>query len=192
MPFIVSVRAAGKTIEELHKDLNREYTAIGLEELEVTVNVQTVSPIRVYVLGEVRIPGMLLNKTGAITVGTNEITLLGAIAQAGSYLPGRAELSKVMLVRRRHLARPAAAVINCFQLLENRKRIGDGPVMADMSKFKYDIWLEDGDIIYVPTTEIAKRADYIDIVWRRSIRNIMGFTSGYTVGDAVDWLGPNP
>ena len=38
----------------------------------------------------------------------------------------------------------------------------------------------------------AKRADYIEIVWQRSIRNITGFTSSYTVGDAVDWLGPNP
>ena len=192
VPFIVSIRAAGKTIEELHKNLNNAYAAIMLEELEVTVNVQTVAPIRVYVLGEVRIPGMLLNKTGMIAIGSNELTLLGAIAQAGSYIPGRAELSKVMLVRKRHLARPAAAVVNCFQLLENRKRLGNGPVSADMSKFKYDIWLEDGDIIYVPTTEIAKRADYIDIVWNRSIRNVLGFTSSYTVGDAVDWLGPNP
>ena len=191
VPFIVSLRAAGKTIEELHKDFNDAYTTIGLEELEVTVNLQQVAPVRVYVLGEVRIPGLLLNRTGAVT-GTNEMTLLQAIAQAGSYIPARAELSMVLLVRRRHLPRPSAAIVNVFQLLENRRRSANGTISPDMSRYKYDVWLEDGDIIYVPTTEIAKRADYIDIVWRRSIRNIGGFTSGYTIGDAVDWLGPNP
>ena len=190
VPFIVSIRAAGKTIEVLHRDLNAAYMAIGLEELEVTVNLQTVAPMQVYVLGEVRIPGVLLNKTGLVT-STSELTLIQAIAQAGSYIPGRAELSKVMLVRRRHLARPAAAIVNVFQLLENRKRIGAAAVTADMSKHKYDIWLENGDIIYVPTTEIAKRADYIDIVWNKSIRNVLGFTSRYTGGDSGDWLGPN-
>ena len=43
-------------------------------------------------------------------------------------------------------------------------------------------------------TEIAKRADYIDLVWTKGIRAIGGFTSSatYGIGDAVDWLGPNP
>ncbi len=193
VPFVVSIRAAGKTVEELHRDLNSAYLSIGLEELEVTVNVQSVAAIRVYVLGEVRIPGVLLNRTGLVT-GINEMTLIQALAQAGSYIPGRAELSKVMLVRRRHLPRPSAAIVNVFQLLENRKRIAEGPATPDMSRYKYDIWLEDGDIVYVPTTEIAKRADYIELVWARSIRNVIGFTgsAGYTVGDSVDWLGPNP
>lgn len=183
VPFIVGIRAAGKTIEELHKDLNAAYTALGLEELEVTVNVQSVSPIRVYVLGEVRRPGALFAK--------QEVSLLQAIAQAGSYVPPRAELSKVMLVRRRHLPVPSAAVVNVYQLLENRKRVDSGPVRPDMAKYKYDIWLEDGDIIYVPTTAIAKRADYIEYVWTRGIRAVGGFTSSYTATDTVDWLGPD-
>lgn len=173
VPFVVSIRAAGKTIEEIHRDLNDAYVSIGLDELEVTINVQTVAPLTVYVLGEVRSPGALKTR--------HEITLLQAIAQAGSYRPPRAELSKVLLVRRRNLARPSAAVVNLFQLLENQRRVGDEPVVADMSRHKYDIWLEDGDLIYVPTTEISKRADYIDEVWRRSIRNIAGFTSVYSI-----------
>lgn len=184
VPFIVSMRAAGKTIEELHKDLNDAYTAIGLDELEVTVNVQTVAPFTVYVMGEVKAAGALRTR--------QEITLLQAIARAGSFAPPRAELSQVVLIRRRHLARPSAVVVNVFQLLENRKRTGNEAVKADMSKYKYDIWLEDGDLVYIPTTGIAKRADYIDYVWRRSIRNISGFESNYTVSDAVDWLEPNP
>ena len=184
LPFVVTVRAAGKTIEELHRNLNDAYTALGLDELEVTVNLQTVSPFTVYVLGEVRHPGAL--KT------TQEVSLLQAIAQARSYIPPRAELSRVLLVRRRHLPRPSAAIINVHQLLQNRRRAEAGRIVADMGKYKYDIWLEDGDIIYVPTTEIAKRADYIDYVWTRGIRAVGGFTSSYVVGDSWDLLKPNP
>ena len=193
LPFVVDIAAAGRTIGELHKALNAAYRQIGLDELEVTVNVQTVAPLRVFVLGEVNKPGAILNGTGTAS-SISELTLLQALAQAGSYIPARAELSKVMLVRRRHLPRPNIAVVNVFQLLENRTRAAGKPVVADASKYKYDIWLEDGDIVYVPTTEIAKRADYIDYVWTRGIRAVGGFTSQatYNVNDPVDLLGPNP
>ncbi|MCD4699209.1 MAG: polysaccharide biosynthesis/export family protein [Phycisphaerae bacterium] len=186
VPFVVSIRAAGKTVEQLHRDLNDAYSALGLDELEVTVNVQTVAATSVYVFGEVRGPGMLR--------ANKEISLLQAIAQAGSYLPARAELSQVMLIRRRHMAAPSAAIINVYQLLENRKRDDSEPVKSDMGRYKYDIWLEDGDMVYVPTSGIAKRADYIEYVWVRGIRAVGGFTStaNYTAADAVDWLGPNP
>lgn len=191
LPFIKDVCAAGLTIGELHVELNKAYAEASLPELEVTVNIQSVAPMQVYVLGEVRIPGVQLNRTGQITTFSNELTLLGAIAQAGSYIPGRAELSKVLLVRRRHLPSTQIAVINLFQLLENRKKAQD-PSTGEAGNLRYDIWLEDGDVIYVPTSEIAKRADYIEIVWQRSIRNVGGFTSSasYTMGDAVNFIPP--
>jgi polysaccharide export outer membrane protein len=195
LPFIVDILAAGKTIGQMHRDLNEAYRAIGLDELEVTVNVQSFAPVQVFVLGEVRIPGALLNRTGAVASNA-QLTLLQAIAQAGGYLPGRAELSKVMLVRRNNLPRPEVAIINVFQLLENRNKAVNEPVTADSQVHRYDIWLEDGDFVYVPTTEIAKRADYIDLVWTRGIRAVGGFSTSananYSASDAVDWLGPNP
>lgn len=193
VPFIVDVLAAGKTVGELHVEMNEAYHEIGVLELEVTVNLQAIAPVRVYVLGEVNAPGVLLDRTGT-TAAAGEITLLQAIAQAGSYIPGRADLSSVMLVRRSNLPQPQAAIINVYQLLENRTKASGQPVVADSSKHRYDIWLEDGDIIYVPTTEIAKRADYIDLVWTRGIRAILGTTTtiNYSATDAVDWLGPNP
>ncbi|MCE5277674.1 MAG: polysaccharide biosynthesis/export family protein [Planctomycetaceae bacterium] len=191
LPFVSNIGAAGKTVGELHTDLNSAYKDVGLEELEVTVNIQAVAPTRIYVLGEVKIPGTLLNKTGAIETN-QELSLLQALSQAGSYIPPRADLSKVMVIRRRHLPRPQAAIVNVYQLLENRKRPDAGAVQVDCRKYRYDMWLEDGDIVYVPTTDIAKRADYIEYVWQRGIRNIGGFSSNvsanYTVGDTVDWL----
>jgi len=193
LPFIGQVRAAGLTIGELHEELNEGYRDIGMEELEVTVNIESFAPSKIYVLGEVRIPGVQFNRTGLVTAGS-DITLLQAIAQAGGYIPGRAELSKVMLVRRRYLDRPQIAIINVHQLLENQSRSAELGVVADDSMYRYDLYLEDGDLIYVPTTAIAKRADYIEYVWTRGIRAVGGFTSSasYTVSDAVDWVGPNP
>jgi polysaccharide export outer membrane protein len=192
LPFVPYIRAAGLTLAELHVELNKAYAEAKLPELEVTVNLQQAASMQVYVLGEVRIPGTLYNRTGIVTTSSSELTLLGAIAQAGGHIPMRAELSMVMLVRRRHLPGPQVAVINCFQLLENRRKIQDGSVVAEAGNMRYDVWLEDGDIIYVPTTEIARRADYIDYVWNRSIRNVGGFTSSaaYTMGDAVNFIPP--
>ena len=192
LPFIADVRAAGLTINELHRQLNEAYRQTGLEELEVTVNIQQVMPFQVYVLCEVRIPGALLNRTGLVS-SNSELTLLQALAQSGSYIPIRAELSKVMLIRRRHLDRPQIALINLYQLLENRRRTPEGEVVADSNNYRYDIWLEDGDIIYVPTSRIARRADFIEYVWTRGIRAVPGFSSdaSYVVGDSVDWMGPD-
>jgi len=192
LPFIPNIHAAGLTIPELHAQLNTSYAEAKLPELEVTVNIQEVSPMQVYVLGEVRIPGALFNKTGVVTTPSAEMTLLGAIAQAGGYIPGRAELSMVMLVRRRHLPQPQIALVNVFQLLENRRKTADGRVVASADNMRYDIWLEDGDIIYVPTAEIAKRADYIDYVWSRGIRAVGGFSSSasYNMNDSVNFIKP--
>jgi len=191
LPFIKNIRAAGLTVSQLHDELNKTYKTTGLPELEVTVNLQQAAPTRVYVLGEVRIPGVQLDRTGLVTA-SSEISLLQAMAQAGSYVPGRADLSKVLLVRRRHLDRPQVAVINVQQLLENHTKSPSGAVAVEASNFRYDIWLEDGDIIYVPTAEVAKRADYIDYVWNRGIRAVGGFTStaSYNLGDAVNFIPP--
>jgi protein involved in polysaccharide export with SLBB domain len=193
LPFIADIRAAGLTIGELHRNLNKAYRDLALEELEVTVNLQTISPLQVFVFGEVRIPGALLNKTGAVS-SDNQITLLQAIAKAGSYIPARADLSHVLLIRRRNMPRPQHAIINVYQLLENRERRSGKPIVANGWKHRYDVWLEDGDIIYVPTSEIAKRADYIEYVWTRGIRAVGGFSSSatYNLEDPVDWIGPNP
>ncbi len=183
LPFIADIQAADKTLTELRKDLNDAYRKVGLEEFEVTVNVQTISPIRIYVLGEVRTAGTLVNQSDAVDMSA-EITLLQAIAQAGGYIPGRADLSKVMLIRRHNLPHPQAAIIDLHKMLANRKRRGllGATMPADSSRDRYDVWLADGDIIYVPTTRTAKRADYLDYVWANSIRAVGGFASNNGTG----------
>ena len=132
----------------------------------------------------------MLNREDASAL--TEISLLQAIAQAGSYISPRAELSKVMLVRRRHLPRPQVVIVNVHQLLQNRSRQVGQAVTADSSPYRHDIWLEDGDIIYVPTSEIARRADYIEYVWARGIRAVLGTSTSvnYDFADIVDVVKP--
>jgi len=192
LPLIGTVSVGGRTVDEVHKEINELYHEKGLTDLEVTVNLHTISPLRVYVLGEVRKPGLVLSETGTDS-DINHLSLIQAMAEAGSYSPQRAELSKVLLVRNTGVPRPQVAVINLFQLFENQTQNAGKPFLPDSTEFRRDIWLKDGDVIYVPTKTIAKRADYIEYVWTRSIYAVLPFssTANYTVGDSVDWLGPN-
>jgi len=192
LPFVSNVHAAGSTIGELHGDLNARYKELGLDELEVTVNLQAAAPMRVFILGEVLKPGAIATRSD-LAAGFRELTVIQAIAQAGGPRAARAELSKVMLVRRRHLGRPQAAIVNVFQLLVNARENAGGVVVADSAAHRHDIWLEDGDVVYVPTSKMAKRADYIEYAWTKTIRAVLGLTSSvdYSASDTVDWLGPN-
>jgi polysaccharide export outer membrane protein len=193
VPLIGTVNVGGRTIDEVHEDINQKYDEIGLPDIEVTVNVQTVTPMRVYVLGEVKKPGLVMSHTGTNS-HVARMTLLQAMAGAGSYAPKRAELSKVLLMRHRDVPHPQVAVVNLHQLLENQVKTVDMPYLPDSSEFRRDIWLKDGDVIFIPTKKIARRADYIEYVWTRGIYGVLPFSvsAQYTAGDAVDWLGPNP
>jgi len=126
------------------------------------------------------------------------MSLLQALGQAGSYNPKRAEISKVLLVRSTGVPSPQVAVINVRRMLENPVReVGEKKIFVpDSAKFRHDIWLEDGDVIYVPTKAVAQRADYIEYVWTRGVYAVVPLTfslqATYSAVDAVDWLGPNP
>ena len=193
LPLIGSVEAAGTTVDQVYDLVNKRYHDLGIKELSVTVNLEYISPLQVYVLGEVWRPGLVFSTLGAAQ-NVTELSLLQALAQAGSYIPKRAELSRVLLLRKRTVRQPNAAIINVLQLLENHSMGEDMAVVTNSSKFRYDVWLEDGDIIYVPTTQLAKRTDYIEYVWTRGIYAIvpLTFSINYAASDAVDWLGPNP
>ncbi|MBN1942306.1 MAG: polysaccharide biosynthesis/export family protein [Phycisphaerae bacterium] len=197
LPLIGSVRAGGFTVDQVRDSIQKRYEDIGVQELQVTVDVETVSPLRVYVMGEVKSPGLVFNTLGGPRQIT-EMSLLQAISQAGSYIPARAELSKVLLIRSTGLPSPEVAVINLFQLFENQARKVNGKevFVPDNGRFRRDIWLEDGDVIYVPTKTIAKRADYIEYVWTKGIYAVVplqyNITANYNAVDNVDWLGPNP
>jgi polysaccharide biosynthesis/export protein len=193
LPLIGVILAGGRTVDELRAVVNSAYHDLGMHELETTVNLETIAPTRVYVMGELKRPGLVINSSGS-GQGINQITLLQAIAQAGGYIPQRADLSKVLVVRHKGQPTPQVAVVNLHKMLlaQAEKKT---PYQPNSEAFRYDIWLQDGDVVYVPTTKLAKRADYIEYVWTRGIYSVVpisyGLNASYSAVDTVDWLGPS-
>ena len=165
LPFIVDIIAAGKTIDELHHDLNEAYFEAGIDEIEVTVNVQTVSPQQIYVYGEVISPGRLMMD--------HQATLIQAVSLAGGIRPSGSS-DKVILVRRKNLPVPEGAVLNFDAIMNAEKKISD-EMIPDFSLLRYDIFLEDGDVIYVPRTDMAKNNIWIDQVFNQGLRGIVPY-----------------
>jgi len=166
LPFIGDIMAAGKTTEELHADLNAAYIKAGIDEIEVTVNVQTVYPQQVYVYGEVFRPGLLpLDR---------QSTLIQAVGAAGGILPTGAR-DKVILVRRKNLPIPEGVVLDFGAIMEAEKKVGKENVV-DFSLLRYDIFLQDGDLIYIPRSDLAKNNDWINQVFTLGLRGIVPYS----------------
>jgi polysaccharide export outer membrane protein len=78
-PLVGDVQAAGLTVEELASHLTRQLATKIINPV-VSVSLREINSYRVYVLGSVAKPGVLTSKS--------EITLLQALALAGSVAPG--------------------------------------------------------------------------------------------------------
>lgn len=180
LPYIGEVYVAGKTVHEVKRLLDQRYAEEDLQEVEVTAQALEFAKKRAYVLGEVY-------GNGAIEFQT-PVTLMQALIQMGGVGP-RAETSKILLIRRKHQPVPQAIVFDMNALLTGWKPSPDGRV-PDGSRFRYDPYLADGDILYVPTTKLAQANDWIDQVFTRGIRAVfpysgaVGMHFGYQVHNA--------
>ena len=81
---------------------------------------------------------------------------------------------KVILVRRKNLPVPEGAVLDFEAIMDAEKKI-NGQTIPDFSLLTYDIFLEDGDIVYVPRTDLAKSNEWIDQVFRRGLRGVLPY-----------------
>ena len=125
MPLVGEVKAAGKTPEELKKDLIDLYSTQLLSK-EVTVEVQS-SQFPIYVTGSVLRPGKIMSD--------HAITALEAIMEAGGFDSTKADLKAVQVIRRE------AGGTRNYEL--NLKRIMDGKPDAPF-------YMKPSDIIFVP------------------------------------------
>jgi len=166
LPYIGTVMAFGKTISELRQDINASYAKADLEEIDVTVQMNQWAPQKVFVLGEVRSPGMVTSPT--------PMTLIQAIASAGGSLP-RGDQRKVLVIRRKGVPVPQGALVDVEHLMTAMKGTKDGPV-PDFSRYRHDIWMQDMDIVYVPATGLAKFDDWVDQVFTKGIRSIVPYS----------------
>ncbi len=180
LPYVGEVPVAGGTVHQAKLLLDELYVENDLPEVEVTVQILHLAPRKIYVMGEVLRPGVIES--------SSPMTLMQAIIRAGG--PNvRAEKSKILLVRREFLPLPQAVVFDMAGLLSGWKATPDGR-MPDGSRFRYDMYLADGDIVYVPPTLLAEATDWIDQVFTKGIRSVMpysgnvGINFGYQIHNA--------
>ncbi len=70
--------------------------------------------------------------------------------------------------------------------MESQKPSSFGRV-PNGSRFRYDMYLSDGDMIYVPTTGLAEATDWIDMVFTKGVRavfpysGVLGMNFGYQI-----------
>lgn len=180
LPYIGEAHVAGLTVDQAKRMLDQRYVDAELREVEVTVQTLKFAPKRVYVHGEVNGNGLMELR--------GPTTLMQALAAMGG-VNVRGEKSKIMLIRRKHLAVPEAIIFDMTKFLEPRKPGPEG-LEGDGSIYRHDPYLADGDIVYVPSTLLAQTNDWIDQVFTRGIRAVfpysgyVGMNFGYQVRNA--------
>lgn len=133
LPLVGQIMAADRTIAELEADASAAY-ASQLRRPVVEVTLKTAGPIKVWVDGEVRLPGVY-DMAG-------DIDAWQAIIQAGGFLPS-AKRDQVALVRR---GPGGTRMLRAVDLRPNDREI---------------VALRRGDIIYVPKTVLGEVADWV-------------------------------
>ena len=135
LPLAGQILAADRTIAELEADASAAFAA-HLRRPVVEVTLKTAGPIRVWVDGEVRTPGVY-DMTG-------DIDAYQAVIQAGGFLP-TARQQEVALIRR------GPGGVRMMRAVDLRPRRGE--VVA----------LRRGDIIFVPRSTLGEVANFVTL-----------------------------
>ena len=135
-PLIGTLKAAGRTVVQLEKELTRRLQEANLEAPQVAVTVKEYRNQHVYVLGEVNSPGVYALEHN-VTLKELIVSADGLTANAGSY---------VLVVRGDHLGQRAVKVRH----LENLPGI-----RVDLNKLlageaERTVHIHSGDMVYVP------------------------------------------
>ncbi len=140
-PLIGKVHLAGRTIDEARLDL-AELLKAHLKAPVVAVSLKELRSVQIHVMGEVYRPGSVPFVRGA--------TVLGAIQAAGSYIPSTAAIDEVHVIRDR-ITTPRVFRIDLEKIA---------------SAEETDMYLEPGDVIFVPARGITS--------WARGLRQTFG------------------
>ena len=133
------VKAAGLTPGQLRDQLTQKY-ASELKKPEITIIVRGFSDQKIFVDGEVLLPGVVGLK--------GPTTVMRAIAQARG-LRETARISNVIVIRKDFEGKPMAANLNLSNVING----------TDLSQ---DIYLMPYDIVYVPKSNIARVNKFVD------------------------------
>lgn len=132
LPLIGAVQAAGRTVEELNRELIERYSQ-EMVAPQITLSVQEFSSMMVYVGGEVHRAGMLSYHGG--------LTLTEAIMQAGGFKKS-GRMKGVILIRKGEDDRPEPSVVNVRDLIRR-------------DKAEAFVYLQVSDIVFVPRKTIS-------------------------------------
>lgn len=155
--LVGEVTAAGKTPRQLAKELTRAYSKY-LNDAEMTVTLNDSAGLSVYVGGEVAKPAMMSIK--------GELTLTQSITEAGGFLPA-ANREQVLIIR---------------QTADNHYRTMQANPEMILRNEAEEIYLRRHDVVFVPKTQIAKVALYVDQYINQIIPKQVGIGLGYSLG----------
>ncbi|MEM9645779.1 MAG: polysaccharide biosynthesis/export family protein [Planctomycetota bacterium] len=159
LPGLGSIPAQGLTLSELKYEINLRYEdAIGGIEVEPALQEQ--APHHVYVLGEVALPGQFQMD--------QPTTVLGAIALAGGHVPG-ANLRQVVVFRRGENWELMSTTLDLRAAILGRE-----------STPRDEIWVQDGDVIILPSMPIRLFDNFVRLVFTEGIYGIAPF-NGFSV-----------
>jgi protein involved in polysaccharide export with SLBB domain len=137
--LIDELPAAGMTVADLKKELTRKYAGT-LKQPVVGVSVKELAEQRIFVGGEVNMPGVLPLR--------GKLTAIQAVMQAGG-MKSTAESRQVVILRNQGTDRPLFVKLN----LDRDLNTGDAT---------HDLALRPMDIVFVPKTTIARLDDFTD------------------------------
>ena len=136
LSLVGTITAAGKSIDSLDTELTHELNQY-FRFADVAVNIRTPAPRTIFVLGEVERPGRHEFASGD--------RILHGLATAGG-MSRQARSDNIVLMRRMPDGREHA-----YRLAFNQLHSGVYP---------QDIYLQDGDVIFVPRTRFFTFAEY--------------------------------
>ncbi|MBW1974899.1 MAG: polysaccharide biosynthesis/export family protein [Deltaproteobacteria bacterium] len=139
LPYVGTVRAAGKTIGEFEEQVNASYGKLN-SGIKTAIYISEVRGGRIFVFGAVRRPGMLSSE--------KPITLLQALAMAGGLKPG-ANANKIGILYWDSKYKPRIRVVSVKRIMEELK-------------IEEDLILPPNSIIYVPLSPVAKLGFFLE------------------------------
>jgi polysaccharide biosynthesis/export protein len=158
LQFVGEIMADGKTPGELREELKAEF-AKHLKHPQLAVMVRTLNEQRVYVGGEVNLPGMLPMP--------HRMTALEAIMQAGGFNLETAKTKTVIVMRTSLEGTSEGFVVNLKPALKGER----------IESF----YLEPRDIVFVPQTTIKKYNQWVEQYINGIVPDV-GLTFGRSYG----------
>jgi protein involved in polysaccharide export with SLBB domain len=160
LSLIGEVPAAGKTAEQLSKDVTEAYSKYLVKSTAVVL-VRAFANSRAFIAGEVRNPGLLDLQRGSQTL-TQSIASSGGPTDAAS-------LTDVILVRRLpNSPEPVIMELNVTRVLNGREP-------------QLDVMLQPNDLVYVPRSGIAS----VNLAIRQYIFNNFNASMAFSAATTV-------